>query len=190
MVYALSDPHDSSAQKEMSARPWGALLRMWRPYFCVRWNLWVRQAGFLSIERWQGRGSIPGTAQQRYDSSLESEPAPYSETRSVQIRNPSKAEHRIGLYYTRLGHEISTQEIPRVTLWLVWETGNFLAHICSSSLPQQSLEVSRTYPYYPELHPRKLSRSNNHGTCPENLERRTPRDKESIFPPRQRRLLP
>jgi len=32
---------------------------------------------------------------------MEGAPAPHSETRSVQIRNPSKAEHRIGLYYKR-----------------------------------------------------------------------------------------
>lgn len=124
---------------------------MRRPDFYVRWHPWVRRAGFLSIKRWQGRGSIPCTAQQRNDSSVESAPALHSETRSVQIRNSSKPEHWISLYYAALGHEISTQKIPRVTVWLVWETRNFMARICSSSPPQQSIGVSRTHPCYPEL---------------------------------------
>ena len=103
---------------------------------------------------------------------------------------PAKAGHRIGLYCAGLGHESSTQKRPRVTtVWLVLETGNFMTHICSSSPTQPSVWSLKDLSY-PELHPRKLNCSINHGTCPEHLKRRTSRNTESIFPPRQRRLLP
>ena len=85
---------------------------------------------------------------------------------------------------TGLGHEISTQKVPRVTVRLVRQKGNFLAHIRCRPPPQQPVGVSGICAYYPELHPRKFSCRRNYGTRSKRLENRTPGDTESILSPR------
>ena len=168
----------------MPARSRGALLRMWQHELCVKWDLWIRRAGFVSIKRWQWRGPISRTTQQRHNSSPEGSPAPYSEAGQSKIRDPWKSGLRISLSNTRLGHEISTQKLPRVTVRLVRQKGNFLAHIRCRPPPQQPVGVSEICAYYPELHPTKFSCRRNYGTQSKRLENRTPGDTESILSPR------
>ena len=75
-------------------------------------------------------------------------------------------------------------KLPRVTVRLVRQKGNFLAHIRCRPPPQQPVGVLGICAYYPELHPTKFSCRRNYGTRSKRLENKTPGDTESILSPR------
>lgn len=62
--------------------------------------------------------------------------------------------------------------------------GYFLARIRSRSPPKRPVGISRLCTSDTELHPGKLGRSLNYGTCPRKLEETASRDKESVLSPR------